>query len=74
MRSPRETGGVGTVELIVHVADPDAHYRCAVATGARIVSPVEDKPYGGRGYVCRDIEGHVWAFGSYDAWAPDDGA
>lgn len=71
--SPREVGGVGTVELIVHVADPDRHYERAMAAGATIVSPIEDKPYGGRGYVCRDIEGHVWAFSSYNAWAADGG-
>ena len=28
--------------------------------------PLEDKDYGGRGYSCRDLEGHVWSFGSYD--------
>jgi len=68
-RSPREVGGIGTVEVIVYVADPDAHYARAVAEGAEIVIPIEDKPYGGRGYSCRDLEGHVWAFGSYNAWA-----
>lgn len=70
-RSPREVGGAGTVEVIVHVADPDAHQARAIAAGAEILIPVEDKPYGGRGYACRDPEGHVWAFGSYDAWAED---
>ncbi|MGH6622275.1 MAG: VOC family protein, partial [Alphaproteobacteria bacterium] len=25
--------------------------------------------YGGRLYVCRDPEGNVWSFGSYDPWA-----
>src|SRR5580704_12147338 len=24
--------------------------------------------YGGRGYTCRDLEGHIWSFGSYDPW------
>jgi uncharacterized glyoxalase superfamily protein PhnB len=68
-RSPRAAGGVGTAEIIVYVADPDAHYARAVAGGAEILIPIEDKPYGGRGYTCRDVGGHVWAFGSYDAWA-----
>lgn len=71
-QSPRDTGGTGTVEVIVYVADPDAHYARAVAAGAKVVIPIEDKPYGGRGYSCKDPEGHVWAFGSYDAWAQDD--
>ena len=26
------------------------------------------KDYGGRGYSCFDLEGHVWSFGSYDPW------
>lgn len=24
---------------------------------------------GGRGYSCRDLEGHVWSFGDYDPLA-----
>lgn len=68
-KSPREVGGTGTVEIIVYVSDPDAHYARAVQAGAEIVIPIEDKPYGGRGYSCKDPEGYVWAFGSYDAWA-----
>lgn len=68
-KSPRELGGVGSAEIIVYVADPDAHYRLAVVAGAQVVIAIEDKPYGGRGYSCKDPEGHVWAFGSYNAWS-----
>jgi uncharacterized glyoxalase superfamily protein PhnB len=68
-RTPRDVGGVGTAEILVYVADPDAHYLQATAYDAEILIPIEDKPYGGRGYSCKDSEGHVWAFGSYDAWA-----
>jgi uncharacterized glyoxalase superfamily protein PhnB len=25
--------------------------------------------YGGRDYTCKDPEGHVWTFGTYDPWA-----
>lgn len=70
-RSPRQVGGVGTAEIVVHVPEIEAHYRHAVAQGAEILIALEDKPYGGRGYASRDPEGHVWAFGSYDAWAPE---
>jgi uncharacterized glyoxalase superfamily protein PhnB len=68
-KSPRETGGVGTVEIICQVDEVDDHYLHARAEGAEILIAIEDKPYGGRGYTARDIEGHVWAFGSYNAWA-----
>ncbi len=69
LKTPREVGGVGTQEVCVCVEDADAHYTRALAAGGAIVSPLEDKPYGGRGYSCRDPEGHVWHFGTYDAWA-----
>jgi uncharacterized glyoxalase superfamily protein PhnB len=68
-RTPKEVGGVGTVEVIVCVQDPDAIYASAVKAGAEILIPIEDKPYGGRGFSCKDPEGHVWAFGSYNPWA-----
>jgi len=50
------------------VADPDAHHANAIAHGARILDPIRDNDYGGRGYSCRDPEGHLWWFGSYDPW------
>ena len=51
------------------VSDPDAHYARAVAAGAEILIDIADQEYGGRGYGCLDIEGHMWWFGSYDPWA-----
>ena len=48
----------------MHVDDPDVHFARAVAAGAEILIPIESKPYGGRGYTCKDPEGYVWAFGS----------
>ena len=56
----------------VIVTDVDAHHARAVAAGAVVVSDLEDKPYGGRGYGCRDLEGNLWSFGSYDPWQDDE--
>jgi uncharacterized glyoxalase superfamily protein PhnB len=69
VKPPRDLGGIGSQSPYVIVEDADAHYRRAVAAGAQIVLDIEDKDYGGRGYTCRDPEGHVWSFGSYDPWA-----
>jgi uncharacterized glyoxalase superfamily protein PhnB len=69
VKPPRDLGGTGTQSPYVIVDDPDVHYRRAVAAGAKIVLDIEDKDYGGRGYTCRDPEGHVWSFGNYDPWA-----
>lgn len=52
----------------VVVEDADDHCAGAKAVGAEIVMEPEDQPYGGRLYSCRDPEGHVWHFGTYDPW------
>jgi len=49
----------------VYVADVDAHYARAKAAGAEIVMELEDTDYGSRGYSVRDLEGHLWSFGTY---------
>lgn len=51
--------------VYVAVDDPDAHYERAKAAGAEIVREIEDSDYGSREYTARDLEGHVWSFGSY---------
>ena len=50
------------------VSDVDAHHAGAVAAGAQVVMAPEDQRYGGRLYSCRDPEGNLWNFGSYDPW------
>ena len=51
------------------VNDADAHYAKAKAAGAEILFDIADQDHGGRAYTCRDPEGHVWNFGTYDPWA-----
>lgn len=71
MAQPADIGGRETQCCCLTVADPDAHYARAIAAGAVIVEPLETKDYGGKGYACRDPEGHLWWIGSYDPWAED---
>lgn len=54
--------------VYVIVEDADAHYAHAVAAGAKIEAELKDQDHGGRAYTCRDLEGHVWTFGTYDPW------
>jgi len=51
--------------IYVAVEDADAHYERAKAAGAEIVREIEDTDYGSREYTARDLEGHVWSFGTY---------
>ena len=69
-KQPYEVGGVETQTCYIVVDDADAHYRTAKAAGASIVLDVTDDDHGGRGYACRDPEGHIWSFGTYDPWQP----
>ncbi len=68
MVAPGEIGGRNTQTLCVIVDNADAHHARALAAGAEIVDPLTDQDYGGRGYSCRDPEGHLWWFGSYNPW------
>ena len=58
-----------TQGIYVVVEDADAHYARAKAAGAEIVLDIKTQDYGGRDYTARDLEGHVWTFGTYDPWA-----
>ena len=69
MTHPHETGGRETQCAYVIVPDADAHYARAKAGGAEIVLDIKTEDYGGRGYSCRDLEGRIWNFGSYDPWS-----
>jgi uncharacterized glyoxalase superfamily protein PhnB len=68
MVQPDETGGRETQSCCVMVDDIDAHYTQAVDAGAEIVIPLSSHEFGFRGYACRDIEGHLWWFGSEQPW------
>ena len=68
LKQPDEIGGAQTQTVYAIVTDPDAVYAQAKAAGAEIVIDIKDEDYGGRGFTCRDLEGHVWTFGSYDPW------
>ena len=65
---PDEVGGRVTQSVYVVVADPDHIYSQAKAAGASIEIEIRDEEYGGRGFTCRDLEGHLWTIGSYDPW------
>jgi len=69
VKTPAEIGGVGTQCVYMIVPDTDTHYEKAKATGATIVMDIRDEDHGGRGYGCKDLEGHLWYFGSYNPWA-----
>lgn len=63
--TPKALHGTTQSPYII-VDDADAVYQSARAVGAEIVIPIKDENYGGRGFSCRDPEGHLWNIGTYD--------
>jgi uncharacterized glyoxalase superfamily protein PhnB len=68
MKQPDEIAGAETQSAYVIVADADAIHARAKAAGARIAIDIKDEDYGGRGFSCYDLEGHLWNIGTYDPW------
>jgi PhnB protein len=56
---PATRGGT-TVHMHLYVKDVDAVAKKAVAAGAKLVRPVEDKFYGDRTGTLEDPFGHIW--------------
>ena len=67
-KSPLQLDGHNTAGIYMIVEDVDAHYEKAMTAGMEIVFDIQDQEYGGRGYTCKDFEGHLWSFGSYNPW------
>lgn len=68
MAQPDEIDGRETQCPCVIVEDADIVYASAKAAGAKIDREIRTEDYGGRGFSCRDLEGHHWCFGTYDPW------
>jgi uncharacterized glyoxalase superfamily protein PhnB len=69
IKQPDEIGGLETQSPYVIVQDVDGLYEKVKAAGGEIVLEIKDQPYGSRDFSCRDPEGHLWNFGTYDPWA-----
>jgi uncharacterized glyoxalase superfamily protein PhnB len=52
----------GISHVLVHVADIDGYHARAKESGARIINPPTDYPFGERQYTAEDVGGHRWTF------------
>ena len=66
--TPAKLNGATTQSAYIIVTDADALYERVRAAGAEIVRPLNTTHYGSREFSCRDLEGHLWNFGTYDPW------
>jgi len=70
-RGPRTFGG-SPVSLMLYVEDVDATVKSALAAGARLLRPVEDKFYGDRSGTIEDPFGHQWHLSTHVEDVPPD--
>lgn len=68
VKPPEDRDSACTQSPYVVVNDIDAVHDRAVKTGAKIEMELTEEDYGGKDFSCRDPEGHLWNFGSYDPW------
>ncbi len=68
MVQPSQVDNLNTQSSYLIVQDADLVYERALKAGAEIVLDLKDEDYGGRGFSCRDPEGHIWSIGTYDPW------
>ena len=68
MKQPDDIGGAETQCCYYVVDDIETHFNRARAAGCEIVIGLQDRPNGGKAFTCRDPEGHLWCFGTYDPW------
>ena len=54
--------GAALHSIMVRVADVDSHHEHVKRSGARIIKPPTDYPYGERQYTAEDLGGHLWTF------------
>jgi uncharacterized glyoxalase superfamily protein PhnB len=71
MKQPGDIGGAETQCSYYVAADVDALYVRARRAGAEIVIDLETRTNGARNFTCRDPEGHLWCFGTYDPYLAD---
>lgn len=58
-RSPQTIGGT-PISILIYVENVDGIVKQAVAAGAKVTRPVEDKFYGDRMGTLTDPFGHIW--------------
>ena len=70
-RAPGAFGGAA-VSIMLYVNDVDATVQSAVAEGAKLLQPVEDKFYGDRMGTIEDPFVHLWHIGTHKEDVPAD--
>jgi len=69
VKPPASVDSPCTQSPYIVVKDIDALYKRAKAAGATVEIELKEEDYGGKVFSCRDPQGQLWNFGSYNPWA-----
>ncbi len=64
LKSPLALPGQSQL-ICVGIEDVDEHFRRAQLAEAVVITPPSNTDFGARTYMCLDLEGHIWVFGTY---------
>lgn len=59
---PDQGNGIPRCELYLYVENIELEFENAIKTGARLISPIEDRDWGDKVCYVADIDGHIIAF------------
>jgi PhnB protein len=68
-RSPESLGGT-SCSVNVYVSDADTIFNRAVAAGAKVIRPLQDRPWGDRMGEIKDPFGHIWGIATHKRNVP----
>ena len=63
---------LGPTAVYISLEEVDALHDRAAGTGAEVLMPPTDQPYGSRDFIAKDPEGNLWCFGTYRPGAAAD--
>ena len=58
----KSAGSEASSSVMVRLNEIDSHYEQVKQSGAKIINPLADYPYGERQYTVEDPGGHRWTF------------
>lgn len=71
VRPPENVSSPCTQSAYIVVDEIDALYERVKTAGAKIEIELKEEDYGGKVFSCRDPQGQLWNFGSYNPWVSE---
>ena len=68
LKTPKALEGINTQAPYFIIDEIEEFFEQVKNGGAEIVLELTEQDYGGKLFICKDTEGYIWNFGTYDPW------